>query len=142
MHTLAQAEAALRAGQARGLNITLRSAPGAAHYAGLGFMKALFESAAGTNPRAKHSVILDCGADAALAHRAMVMGFHRIAFSGPRAMRDKIAQIGRKCRAEMAAPRAPSHSLDLLDSHHPEDCAGAYLDRRRAPKRGISRHGD
>ena len=64
----------------------------------------------------------------------MVTGFRRIAFSGPRAMREKLAQIGRKCRAEMAPARAPSHALDLLDSPDPEGTCGTYFDQQRAPK--------
>ncbi|MBT3629468.1 MAG: hypothetical protein HOM52_04705 [Rhodospirillaceae bacterium] len=64
----------------------------------------------------------------------MVAGFRRIAFSGPRAMRDKLSQIGRKCRAEMAPARAPAHTLDLLDSPDPEVSCGIYLERRKAQK--------
>jgi len=134
VHTLAQAEAALRAAHARSLPVTLRSAPGAANYVGLGFLKSLFEAAARSNPEAKHSVIIDCGSDAALAHRAMVMGFQRIAFSGPSAMAKKIAQIGKKCGARLAPARPPAHALDLLDSPHPEDACGTYLDQRRTQK--------
>ncbi len=124
----------MRAGHSHSQNITLRSAPGAAHYVGIDFLKSLFENAAGACPEAKHSVIIDCGTDAALAHRAMVMGFRRVAFSGTRAMRDKLGQVGRKCRAEMAPARAPSHALDLLDSPDPEGACGAYLDRRKSQK--------
>ncbi len=124
----------LRAAHTRSTYVTLRSAPGAAHYAGLSFLKALFENAAEANPEVKHSVIIDCGADAALAHRAMTAGFRRIAFSGPRAMRDKLGQVGRKCGAELAPARAPAHILDLLDSPHPEDACGAYLGQPKGPK--------
>jgi len=69
-----------------------------------------------------------------LAHRAMVMGFHRIAFSGSRAMRDKLSQIGRKCRAKMAPAAIPTHTLDLLDSPHPAVTCSTYFDRRSALK--------
>lgn len=134
VHTLAHAEAALRAAHSHSQIITLRSAPGAAHYVGLSFLEALFKGAAQACPEAKHSVIIDCGADAALAHRAMAMGFRRIAFSGPGAMRDKLGQVGRKCRAEMAPARAPAHALDLLDSPDPEGDCGSYFDRRKSQK--------
>ena len=132
IHTLAQAEAALRAAHARSLHVTLRSAPGAANYAGLDFLKPLFETAARSNPEAKHNVIIDCGSDPALAHRAMVMGFQRITFSGPSAMAEKIAQIGKKCGARLVPTRTPAHVLDLLDSPHPENACETYLDQRRA----------
>jgi hypothetical protein len=114
----------------------LRSAPGAARYAGLAFLKALFDGAAKACPEARHTVILDCGGDAALAHRAMVMGFRRIAFSGPRAMDGKLAQIAAKCGARLAPARAPANALDLLDSADPAAACTAYLGRREAARKG------
>ena len=108
--------------------------PGAARYAGLAFLKALFEGAAKACPEARHSVILDCGRDAALAHRAMVMGFRRVAFSGPSAMHRKLAQIAAKCGAGMAPARVPADALDLLDSPDPAGACTAYLERRKAAK--------
>ena len=139
VHTLGQAQAALNAAQAHGDAIALRSAPGAANYAGLAFLKALFDGAAQACPGARHSVIVDCGTDAALAHRAMVMGFRRIAFSGPGAMRDKLAQIALKCGAKIAPARPPADALDLLDSHDPAGACAAYLQRRKTRKRGKNR---
>jgi len=117
----------------------LRSAPGAARYAGLAFLKALFDGAAQACPEARHSVILDCGGNAALAHRAMVMGFRRIAFTGPGAMRDKLAHIAAKCGAGLAPVRAPADALDLLDSHDSAGSCAAYLESRKARKTGKNR---
>ncbi|MEC9453696.1 MAG: hypothetical protein VYE58_01290 [Pseudomonadota bacterium] len=117
----------------------MRSAPGAANYAGLAFLKALFDGAAQACPETRHSVIVDCGADAAVAHRAMVMGFRRIAFSGTGAMRDKLAQIATKCGAGLAPSRTPAYALDLLDSHDPPGVCTAYLRRRIPRKRGNNR---
>jgi len=139
IHTLGHAEAALSMADALGLAITLRSAPGSAHYAGLAFLKALFDGAAQACPKAHHSVILDCGDDAALAHRAMVMGFRRIAFAGSGAMRDKLAHIAAKCGAKLAPARAPADALDLLDSHDPAGTCAAYLKLRKAQKIGKNR---
>ncbi len=139
MHTLGDAEAALNAAHAQGIAITLRSAPGAARYAGLAFLKALFDGAARACPEARHSVILDCGADATLAHRAMVMGFRRIAFSGPGAMRTKLAHIAAKCGAALAPARAPAGALDLLDSPDPAGACAEYLGRRTPTKGGKNR---
>ncbi|GEM_PF-2169801 len=130
---------ALNAAHAHGSVITLRSAPGAARYAGLAFLKALFDSAALAYPEARHSVIVDCGGDAALAHRALVMGFRRIAFTGPGAMRDKLVQIAAKCDAKLAPVRAPADALDLLDSHDPAGSCAAYLESRKARKTGKNR---
>ena len=134
MHTQGDAEAALNAAQRASLAITLHSAPGAAQYAGLAFLKALFDGAARAFPETPHSVIVDCGADAALAHRAMVMGFRRVAFSGPGTMRDKLAYIAAKCGAGLTPARAPAGALALLDSPDPAGACAAYLERRAASK--------
>ncbi|MDA1357680.1 MAG: hypothetical protein O3A94_15610 [Proteobacteria bacterium] len=99
----------------------------------------MFDGAARACPDARHSVIVDCGGDAAMAHRAMVMGFRRIAFSGPGAMRDKLAQIAAKCGAKLAPARAPADALDLLDSHDPAGSCAAYLESRKARKTGKNR---
>ena len=47
---LGDAEAALNAARAQGFATTLRSVPGAARYAGLAFLKALFESLKSRHP--------------------------------------------------------------------------------------------
>ena len=105
-------------------------------------MKALFEGAARACPEARHSVILDCGSDAALAHRAMAMGFRRIAFKGPRAMHEKLAAIAAKCGAALAPARAPAGALDLLDSPDPAGACKAYLQRRGGVKNRALRESD
>jgi hypothetical protein len=69
----------------------------------------------------------------------MTLGFHRIAFSGPRAMRDKLAAIAAKCGAEPAPARAPQHALDLLDSPDPAAAIAAYLDSRAPAKSAKNR---
>ncbi len=129
----------MQAAYSRGHPVTLRSPPGAAQYAGLAFLNSLFDGAAKTCPEAKHSVILDCGADGALAHRAMAMGFRRIAFSGPRAMRDKLIGIAAKCGAQLAPARTPKGALDLLDSPDLAGALAAYLERRVTAKSGKNR---
>jgi len=136
VHSRAQAEAALWAAQSYGQAITLRSAPGATHYGGLAFLKALFDGAAKAYPKAEYSVILDCGADAALAHRGIAMGFHRIAFSGAKPMRDKLAAVAAKSGARLAPSRPPRGALDLLDSPDPTGATEAFLDRQGSAKSG------
>ena len=123
---------ALSYGQA----VTLRSAPGATHYCGLAFLKALFDGASKAYPEAEYSVILDCGADAALAHRGIVMGFRRIAFSGKKPMRDKLAAVAVKSGAHLAPARPPRGALDLLDSPDPADAIAVFLGHQGASKSG------
>ncbi len=117
----------------------MRSAPGAGHYGGLAFLKALFDGAAKAYSEAEYSVILDCGTDAALAHRGIVMGFHRIAFSGAKPMRDKLAKVAAKSGARLAPARPPRDALDLLDSPDPAGTAAAFLERQGAAKSGYNR---
>lgn len=69
----------------------------------------------------------------------MVMGFRRVAFSGPGAMREKLTRIGAKCGARLAPPRIPANTLDLLDSHDPAGACTTYLEPRKARKRGKNR---
>ena len=65
VHDLAQATAALRAAAAAGVPVTLWSAPGAASYAGLGFLRAVFEKAGEAVPEAEHDAVIDCARAAA-----------------------------------------------------------------------------
>ncbi len=49
-HSLDHARAALAAAARLGVPVTLRSAPGAAAYAGAGYLKAIVDAAAAENP--------------------------------------------------------------------------------------------
>lgn len=75
VHHLAQAKAALRVAEAVGLDIQLRSAPGTAAYAGVGYLHALSEAAGQT-------LIVDCDDDAGLVMAALHAGCRRLIFSG------------------------------------------------------------
>jgi len=69
----------------------------------------------------------------------MAMGFSRIAFSGAKAMRAKLADIAAKSGARLASARPPRGALDLLDSPDPAGAAAAYLERGAAAKSGKNR---
>ena len=73
VHHLEQARAALAAAAEAGCAIELRSAPGAAGYAGVGYLKALGEQAG-------QELVIDCGEDAGLAMAALRTGCRRLAF--------------------------------------------------------------
>jgi hypothetical protein len=101
VHDRAQAEAALAAAAEVGREIQLRSAPDAAAYAGVGYLKALGDGVG-------HEIVIDCGDDAGLAMAALRTGCRRLAFSGPAALSERLAdmaaQAGAWYRYEAQAP--------------------------------------
>lgn len=129
VHTLKQAKAALAAASVCDVYITIRTSPGASHYMGLTFLKALFEEAKKTYPKVTHGVVVDCGFDAALAHRAMVMGFNQISFSGTKTMKNKLSKIGVQLGSRLVSPRTPPNAVDLSNTQRPEHACMLYLQR-------------
>jgi hypothetical protein len=103
VHHLEQAQAALAAAAEFGCAIELRSAPGAAGYAGVGYLKALGEEVG-------HELLIDCGDDAGLVMAALRTGCRRIVFSGSdelaRRLSDMAAQLGAVVVVEAQAPEA------------------------------------
>ena len=119
VHHLEQARAALAAAAEAGCALQLRSAPGAAGYAGVGYLQALGEQAG-------HELLIDCGDDAGLVMAALRTGCRRLVFSGSeeiwRRLHDMAGQLGAELLAEAHAP-------DMLILQ-PEDDAAAALRRR------------
>jgi len=115
VHHFEQAQTALAAAELR-CTIELRSAPGAAGYAGVGYLKALGDEVG-------HELLVDCGDDAGLVMAALRTGCRRIAFSGNaelvRRLRDMAEQQGAVLVVEAQAPEAV-----MLQ---PEDDAAAIL---------------
>jgi hypothetical protein len=107
---------ALRAAAEAGCAIELRSAPGAAGYAGVGYLKALGDQAG-------HELWIDCGDDAGLVMSALRTGCRRIVFSGGvearRRLGDMAEQLGAALIGEPGAPQ-----MLML---RPEDDAAAVL---------------
>ena len=103
VHHLEQARAALAAAAELGCVIELRSAPGAAGYAGVGYLKALGDEVG-------HELLIDCGDDAGLVLAALRTGCRRIVFSGgdelARRLGDMAAQLGAMLVVEAQAPEA------------------------------------
>jgi hypothetical protein len=131
VHDLPQAQAALEAAARADVAIVLRSAPGAAQYAGLGFLEAVFAEAHAAVREARSTVTLDCGDDGALAHQALRHGFRDLRFAGPRALCDRLAEIAAPLGAQVSAKKPPRHALDLLHSVDPLADCSAYLARFR-----------
>ena len=132
VHDLDQATAALRAAAAAGVPVTLWSAPGAASYAGLAFLRAVFEKAAEAVPEADHDAIVDCRGSGALAHEALSRDFGGVAFTGRGAMRKTLQAIadGQGNRLVTAGPGR--RALDLAHSSDPARKSADYLANRRA----------
>jgi len=101
VHDRAQAEAVLAAAAEVGQAIRLRSAPDAAAYAGVGYLKALGDALG-------HPIVIDCGDDAGLVMAALRTGCRGLAFSGPAALSERLAdmaaQAGAWYRYEAQAP--------------------------------------
>ena len=127
VHDLAQAVGALRASAAAGVPVTLWSAPGAAAYAGLGFLGAVFRQAGEAVPDARHDVVIDCAASAVLAHEAMSRGFTGVAFTGRGAMRRTLQAIADAEGVRLVTAGPGRGALDLAHSDAPERDAAAYL---------------
>ena len=132
VHDLDQATAALRAAAAAGVPVTLWSAPGAAAYAGLGFLGSVFEKAREAVPEARHDAVVDCAASGVLAHEALSRGFAGVAFTGRGTMRRTLQAIAEAEGRRLVTAGPGRGALDLARSDAPErDCA-LYLAKRRA----------
>ena len=118
-HTLDHARAALAATLEADVAVTLRSAPGAAAYAGAGYLKAIADAAAKSQPDARVSWVIDCGADAGTALGALRIGWKKLRFSGPDSLREKLADMAAQQDATVTGEAAGETVLDLLDRHDP-----------------------
>ena len=112
--------------------MTLWSAPGAASYAGLGFLGTVFEKAAEAVPEADHDVVIDCGGSGVLAHEALSRGFPGVAFTGRGAMRKTLQTIAAAEGRRLVTAGPGRRALDLARCSDPERESADYLANRRA----------
>ena len=125
-HSVEHIRAALDAAASLGAGVTLRTAPGAIHYAGPLYLLKLVETAFAERPppaNVRVRTLLDCGDDAALAYAALRTGWRALLFTGPARVRVQLAATARRHAAVLE--HRPSPALDLLD--HP-DPPSACLD--------------
>jgi hypothetical protein len=115
VHDLPQAQAALALEATHGLAITLVSAPGAARYAGVGFLAAL-EDAIGRR------ILVDCGEDAGLALAGLRAGLRRLLFAGSAQMRARLGDMAAQLGGEVTA----SHDQPELRLASDEEPARAF----------------
>ncbi len=118
-HTLEHARAALAAALEADVAVTLRSAPGAAAYAGTGYLKAIADAATKDYPDARVTWVIDCGADAGTALGALRIGWKQLRFSGAESLRKKLTDIAAQRDATVTGEAAGETVLDLLEHHDP-----------------------
>jgi hypothetical protein len=136
IHSLSQAEAALRAAAAADTAVELWSAEGAAAYAGAGWFKALVEEAARRVPEARFTSVLDCADLPGYALGAIRIGVAAIAYTGPAQTARKIADIASQTGCRLVQAR-PAVRLDLRDVAEPYEACLDWLERG-APRRAKS----
>lgn len=127
-HDLDQARAALAAAAECGRPVTLRTAPGAAAYAGPAYLKRVTDSALGAHPGSGSEAVIDCGDDPGVTLTALRLGWRRLLFDGHREAGAKLADMAAQMGAEVTRARPPG--LDLLDNREPLGACRAYLARR------------
>lgn len=131
VHSLGQAEAAVRAAAALGVEVELWSAEGAAAYAGAGWFKAVVEEARLAAPKARFAAVLDCAELAGYALGALRIGLEAVCFTGPAAVAAKLADIAVQ-GGQRLLRRRPAHALDLRHADDPAALCRAWLGRGRA----------
>lgn len=129
-HSLDHARAALDAARACGAEITLQTAPGAAVYGGVGYLKAIVEQA-GVEQAGALEAVIDCGEDAGVALAALRTGWKLVMFSGRLDVFAKVADIAEQQGARVMQPEPDSAALDLLDTPDPADACRKYLSRNQ-----------
>jgi hypothetical protein len=92
-HDLAQAVGLLRAAAGAGRAIRLRTAPGAASYAGPLYLMEIANQATAEVPHAVADFEIDCGDEPMAVFAALDASWSHILFTGPKRARDKLVAI-------------------------------------------------
>jgi hypothetical protein len=137
VHSLDQAQAALRAAAELGVAVTLASAAGAGAYAGPLWFKALIDAARKAHPEAEFDAVLDCAEEAGSALAALRAGIARVGFSGPPDVAARLQAIAEALGAALETASG-SDALDLVDARDPYEAARAFLAGESAAKSGRS----
>ena len=130
VHSLDHARAACLAARALAVPLCLRSAPGAAGYAGPAWFRELALAVAEEFPDVDVATSLDCGAAPGDALAALRAGVGTIRLRAPKKVRDKILIIAERCGARLDDDRRAALDLDGLAE--PEAACRAWLARRRS----------
>lgn len=124
IHDLEQGRAALATAKELGRSIQLRSAPGAAAYAGVGYLKALSDALG-------HELMIDCGDDAGFTMAALRTGCRRLTFSGAAALAERLSEMAEQLDAVVVHEATVPAMLELL----PGDDVATRLRERLPPGR-------
>lgn len=130
VHSLPHARAALAAAGELKRAVVLRTAPGAAGYAGALYLKRVVEEALKNYAEVRAEVVIDCGEDPGLVLGALRIGWKAVCFTGPVRVRRKLADIAHGRGARLVHGRADA--LDLLDSSDPAAACRSWLGSQRS----------
>lgn len=131
VHGRDHACAAAAAAAELGVAVRLRSAPGAAAYAGTLWFLGIVDGARAAFPDARIEAALDCGDQPGTALAALRQGAKMIRLEGPKAVRDKVAAIAGQYGAHIDTDRRKA--LDLFGVDDPEAACRAWLTPGKAP---------
>ena len=126
-HSLDHARAALAAAREARVPLVLRTAPGAAAYAGVGYLKAIVERARAEAPGVAMNAEIDCGEDPGLALAALRAGWTALRLSGRADVRRRIAEIAEAKGARLIADADREPPLDLRDARDPRAACRTFL---------------
>ena len=126
IHDRDQAKAALEAAGLAGQDIQLRSAPAAAGYAGVGYLKALGDTIG-------HELLIDCDDQPGIVMAALRVGCRKLVFSGSQKLFVKLDAMARELQAviwhETALPRGLLQLDPDLDGPGAKHVVGVWLRR-------------
>ncbi len=101
VHTLDHARVALAISAERRVRVTLYTAPGAASYAGVGYLLAMINQASSDFPDTLEKAVIDCGSDAGTAQAALRAGWKTILFRGRGKLAKNLAGIAKQNGARL-----------------------------------------
>lgn len=134
VHNVEQARSVLSAAkELGGAVVQLRSAPGAAAYAGVGYLFALGKAV-------NHELIIDVHDDAAIAMAALRAGCRKIQFSGSARKRQALTEMAHQLDARIInEPAQNRHCLMLSADDDAGEITRNWLHKLQSARRALPR---
>jgi len=126
IHSLDHARAAIAAAADLKVAVTLASAPGAGAYAGPLWFKSVIELAVRDHAELSVTAILDCADEPGTVLAALRTGLKQVRFTGPAAIRERLAGIAAQLGASIEGGDPPK-ALDLLGARDPLAACRRFL---------------